>query len=364
MSVKMIELDSSSFKNISTLVDSIDDELHDSASGFYTTDNFYRGVSNIEHQLVPSLYREGMEGVNEGDIFRHFRLQHPRVSSSYPDDWELMSFLRHNGYPVRLLDFTHNVLVALYFACANDEDREIDSGLYIIKKSPGITFIPGGEVSVDMDKWRRESYHVQSVQELIDALGINDPKKCKLKFQPVVETPYSINQNPSLYDLGDLIHGAHGLGRLKGLSEILTNAGVADEITDLHFLHYFISTENQIYLKCLSLNNGRYPQCQDLSMDMLAFPHFIEPPVSNPRVRAQSGLFLVAGGTKKNGKYGLVHPLLPFDEHIDGVKVRIPAAVKEGILKELSRYNVAQHTLFPEVDHQISHILKLAGKAT
>lgn len=91
-------------------------------------DYSYRGISNSKFQLIPSAFRPMYRGINnenrEVDIFNDFKIDASALIPNYHnlDTIELLTYAQHFGVPPRLLDFTSNPLVALYFCCSNSFD--------------------------------------------------------------------------------------------------------------------------------------------------------------------------------------------------------------------------------------------------
>jgi hypothetical protein len=91
---------------------------------------YFRGIANREHKLVPTVGREYSFGgkklkfspEQERLMFDQFRRYTYPFVSRVLTEWEAILIGRHHGLPVRLLDWTSNPLVALYFACAFEND--------------------------------------------------------------------------------------------------------------------------------------------------------------------------------------------------------------------------------------------------
>jgi hypothetical protein len=87
---------------------------------------WYRGCGKASYELKPALYRHpaktsGPDLVQlEKDIMTRFRERSaPYLARELSDGWEWAFLMQHFALPTRLLDWTENPLVALYFALAS-----------------------------------------------------------------------------------------------------------------------------------------------------------------------------------------------------------------------------------------------------
>lgn len=90
----------------------------------------YRGVSDASHELVTTMGRlplanDKVRNSYERDVFREFkRRAHPFLLNTPTSDLEWLFLARHYNLPTRLLDWTTNPLVALFFATENGGTNE------------------------------------------------------------------------------------------------------------------------------------------------------------------------------------------------------------------------------------------------
>lgn len=105
---------------------------------------WYRGVGNVAHDLLPGLYRKPphTDAMKLRELenrmvtwFRHRSI--PFQARSLDDNWECLFVMQHFGVPTRLLDWSENPYVALYFALSyNPIDevghRKVDAALWTL----------------------------------------------------------------------------------------------------------------------------------------------------------------------------------------------------------------------------------------
>ena len=85
----------------------------------------FRGMSNSEWLPIPSLSRyTGYDETIEYTMVNEFLTLRPEAFDGLKSNFEILSKMQHYGLPTRLLDFTTNSLVALFFACSGSSKND------------------------------------------------------------------------------------------------------------------------------------------------------------------------------------------------------------------------------------------------
>ncbi|MCG8635660.1 MAG: FRG domain-containing protein [Desulfobacterales bacterium] len=113
----------------------------------------FRGVRKQSYKLVPSIGRFKTEKGDEYTVKKEELLlklfkqkAYPFVKEHINSKLELLSIAQHHGVPTRLLDWTRNPMVAVYFAVKDkftENEQEEDSVIY--------TFNPKVKTDLDSD---------------------------------------------------------------------------------------------------------------------------------------------------------------------------------------------------------------------
>lgn len=93
---------------------------------------WYRGHSNENWNLVPSLPREDNWEIKEKELFLEFSKTASRLFDKRSNDWEILFDMQHYWIPTRLLDWSTVMGVAIAFILHNDYSEAENSALFIL----------------------------------------------------------------------------------------------------------------------------------------------------------------------------------------------------------------------------------------
>ncbi|MEO1419207.1 MAG: FRG domain-containing protein, partial [Bacteroidota bacterium] len=163
---------------------------------------FFRGHSDIEYELKPSIYRNRKLLANENKLFREFILRTPKDFLDERSALEKLVKMQHYGLPTRLLDLTTNPLVALYFACSSKGEKNGEVVTFKIPNSD-IKYYDSDTVSILANLAKRSNtMHItnhpdntiESFNEGSEAAYLlHEIKEEKPYFQPIID-PKDINR--------------------------------------------------------------------------------------------------------------------------------------------------------------------------
>ncbi|MEX8546904.1 MAG: FRG domain-containing protein [Mucilaginibacter sp.] len=111
-------------------------EFHNIIQKFSDSNFLFRGQSNSAWELIPKIGRPEYtktvpKYLKEKDIIKSWsRYANHNLSNIPVDLWDWLSLGQHHGLGTRLLDWTKNPLVALYFATENCSSNNVLLCLY------------------------------------------------------------------------------------------------------------------------------------------------------------------------------------------------------------------------------------------
>lgn len=173
---------------------------------------WFRGHSNKDWKLIPSIFRGGYG--NEMDLIKKFKqdatlLLNPRPSESH--DW--LFIMRHHDFPTRLLDWTESPLVAMYFVVNKNPD--VDGTLWVLlpldlnkqenRQLPSPDTLPSFVEDRIMESYKPENFDGDRFSNMLPLAFLAPRNTPRMQSQLSVFT-ISHRDKRALEELGDTQH--------------------------------------------------------------------------------------------------------------------------------------------------------------
>jgi len=118
--------------SLSSYVQKLDDVKTEINLRSATLTPWYRGQSVANRNLIPSMYRCEIQPTYEREMIRDFKIKSTLDRDQAPkSDIDWLFLAQHHGLPTRILDWSENPLVALFFA-VEDFDNEKDGEIFAL----------------------------------------------------------------------------------------------------------------------------------------------------------------------------------------------------------------------------------------
>lgn len=358
---------------------------------------WYRGHNRDDYELIPNVFREAAKNngktYEEGGMLRHLMNRLPQYLDNCPTTFDCLSLSRHYELPCRLLDWTENVLIALWFAVEESDKSCINTQCEECKKqnkerNAKIFALNARELSkhTDFKLFQRKELAVNSPNTfnviLRSELALTSYLDDLLRKHSVRSAALNLGFSNDFWEsLINLIShvGKNDIEAIESINKIDDSFVSFGEIPK-EFLR--IDSFKNIYdefnnkMPNWLIDDPNYKDIKTAQFARLWLYNFLfslRKPVAvfperrNIRITAQSGMFVLSGGdyipkkcirefsdTCRNPK-PIDLEAWAKDENVIKTAI-IPNECKNNIQKELAMIGFHGANLFPDLDKQATYL--------
>ncbi|MHB1794508.1 MAG: FRG domain-containing protein [Acidobacteriaceae bacterium] len=250
----------------------------------------YRGQRDSSWRNVAGIFRPDFKELLEDEkrAVRKLISVQPHEFASDETMFDKLVRMQHFGLPTRLLDVSRNAMVALFFAT--------DPGPVNSKPSDGL--VTAFAIPPELEKY----YDSDSVSCIANLANMTTEEKAKI-FQLKESLTEDLSETRTI--------------------ELFNKDGVVERLLQ------FIRAEKSYFQPIMN------------PVDLFV-PYYVHPKMSNRRILAQSGAFIL---------YGIDPPkTMFFPYQIEQTSFIVPQGVKSSIREALDNIGINESTLFPEID--------------
>ena len=328
--------------SVSTLLSNIEEIKKRESSEANKPLRYYRGLSKASYDLKPSVMRDKEKNhyKNEGNMLRDLMTRKPDEFSTLSSALDRWMLAQHHGLCTRFLDISMNPLVGLYFACGDLKD-DTDGLLYVFSTTRN----------------RVKPYDSDSVSIVANFARL---RRCEQKAI-LKKTKGYLSERQAFVDWHQrLMRRTDGKKKIKEVKRYAVHMDslrreneASGRYSDMGRLWTFVKQEKPYFVEGLI-------DPRDLFRIFI-----VQPRLLFPRVRAQSGAFLVSAYHKtfdfeskepheRNIRYRPDNCDVPYNYY----RLTVEAGKKRSIREELESLNISTETLFPELDESAKAIVE------
>jgi FRG domain len=147
---------------------------------------WFRGHQDASWKLTPKFYRDEFKNADEADIRQEFQSRALQlIQGRVPTDkWEWYFLMQHYGAPTRLLDWSDNPLLALYFAVADHSGKQ-DAAVWTIDPTWLNNKLGKEVVGAILPDWQEANSYLRDLEEAYEESAV-----AKVRLPAAIDPPH------------------------------------------------------------------------------------------------------------------------------------------------------------------------------